>query len=74
MGVMAIQSRPIHQYTTFFPAVRKMLVYYQTIPRTTCAMERFLSTTHRVKIWLSTMSEDRLSNLCLLSAHRVRVK
>lgn len=61
--------------TTFFPAVRKMLVYYQTIPPTTCTVERSFSTLRRVKTWLrSMMSEDRLSNLCLLSVHRERVK
>lgn len=60
--------------TTFYPAVRRMIIYYQTIPPTTCTVERSFSTLRRVKTWLrSTIGEDRLSNLCLLSVHRNRV-
>lgn len=65
----------ILQETTFFPSVKKLLVIYQTIPPTTCTVERSFSTLRRVKTWLrSTMGENRLSSLCLLSVHRLRAK
>lgn len=61
--------------TMFYPAVRRLLVFYQTIPPTTCTIERSFSTLRRVKTWLrSTTGEDRLSSLCLLSVHRKRAE
>lgn len=61
--------------TSFYPAVRQMIVLYLTIPPTTCTVERSFSTLRRVKTWLrSTTGEDRLSSLCLLSVHRTRAK
>lgn len=61
--------------TMFYPAVRRMIMFYQTIPPTTCTVERSFSTLRRVKTWLrSATGEDRLSSLCLLSVHRKRVK
>lgn len=61
--------------TMFYPAVRRLLVLYQTIPPTTCTVERSFSTLRRVKTWLrSTIGADRLSGLCLLSVHRKRAK
>lgn len=71
----AVKISDLLHETIFFPAVRKMLVYYQTIPPTTCTVERSFSTLRCVKTWLrSTMLEDRLSNLCLLSVHIEKVK
>lgn len=61
--------------TAFFPSVKKALLNYMTIPPTTCSVERSFSTLRRVKTWLrSTMSQERLSSLCLLSVHRDRIK
>jgi len=45
-----------------------------TIPPTTCTIERSFSTLRRVKTWLrSTMTEQRLSGLCILSIHRQKI-
>lgn len=61
--------------TTFFPSIMRALVNYLTIPPTTCTVERSFSTLRRIKTWLrSTMSEERLSSLSLLSIHRCRVQ
>lgn len=61
--------------TKFFPSVKRAIINYMTIPPTTCTVERSFSTLRRVKTWLrNTMCQDRLSNLCLLSVHRDRIK
>ena len=58
--------------TTLFPAVRKAITL--TLPATSCTVERSFSTMRRVKTWLrSTMSDKRLSGLCMLSVHRDKV-
>ncbi|XP_044754788.1 zinc finger MYM-type protein 1-like isoform X1 [Coccinella septempunctata] len=55
----------------FYPAVRKALIILSTIPCTTATVERSFSTLRRVKTWLrSTMGEERLTGLCLMSVHR----
>ena len=60
--------------TDFFPAVRHALLIALTLPATTCTVERSFSTLRRVKTWLrSTMADERLSGLCLLSVHRQSV-
>nr|CAI5824713.1 unnamed protein product [Callosobruchus analis] len=52
----------------FYPAVRKALIILSTIPCTTATVERSFSTLRRVKTWLrSTMGEERLTGLCLMS-------
>lgn len=56
---------------TFFPAVKKAINIFLALPPTTATIERSFSTLRRVKSWLrSTMSEDRLSGLCMLSVHK----
>ena len=41
---------------------------------TTCSLEGLFSTLHRVKTWLrSTMTDDRLSGLCMMSVHRDKI-
>jgi len=41
---------------------------------TTATIERSFSTLRRVKTWLcSTMSESRISSLCMLSVHRQKI-
>ncbi|KAF0710298.1 52 kDa repressor of the inhibitor of the protein kinase-like, partial [Aphis craccivora] len=58
----------------FFPAVKKRIRIYITLPPTTCTVERSFSTLRRVKTWTrSTMSEDRLDGLCMISVHREKV-
>ena len=58
----------------FFPGVKQALLAYVTLPATTCTVERSFSTLRRVKTWLrSTMSDDRLSSLCMISVHREQI-
>ena len=60
--------------TTMFPAVRKAILIALILPATSCTVERYFSTLRRVKNWLrSTMSDTRLSGLCMLSVHRNKV-
>ena len=60
--------------TTMFPAMRKAILSALTLPTTSCTVERYFSTLRRVKNWLrSTMSDTRLSGLCMLSVHRNKV-
>ena len=60
--------------TTLFPAVCKTILITLTLPATSCTVERSFSTMRRVKTWLrSTMSDKRLSGLCMLSVHRDKV-
>ena len=60
--------------TTLFPAVRKAILITLTLPATPCTVERSFNTMRRVKTWLrSTMSDKRLSGLCMLSVHRDKV-
>jgi effector-binding domain-containing protein len=59
----------------FFPTIKKCIIIYMTIPPTTCTIERSFSTLRRVKTWLrSTMTEDRLCGLSMLSLHREKIK
>ena len=54
-----------------FLAVRQALITLLTVPTTTCTVERSFSAMIRVKTWLkSTMCDDRLSGLCMMSVHR----
>lgn len=58
----------------FFPSVKKALEILITLPCTTCTVERSFSSLRRIKTWLrSTMAEDRLNGLALLSIHRKEV-
>ena len=60
--------------TVFYPAVREALLILITLPTTTCIVERSFSTLRRVKTSLrSTMSNERLSGLCMLSMHREKI-
>ena len=61
--------------TEFYPAVRHALLILLTLPVTTCTIERSFSTLRRVKTWLpSTMADDRLPSLCMMSVHRQKAK
>lgn len=65
----------IKQADEFYPSIRKALKILCTLPCTTATVERSFSTLRRVKTWLrSTMGEERLSGLCLMSVHRTFVK
>ena len=62
---------PVYRLTEFFPALRRALLSALTLPATTCTVERSFSILRRVKTWLrSTMADERVSGLCLLSVHR----
>ena len=55
----------------FFPSVCKIICIAMALPVSTCSVERSFSTLRRVKTWLrSTMIEDRLNGLCMMSVHR----
>lgn len=59
----------------FFPSIKKCILIYLTIPPTTCTIERSFSTLRRVKTWIrSTMTEERLTGLCMLSLHRKKIQ
>lgn len=59
---------------SLFPATAKAIKIALAQPCTTCTIERSFSTLRRVKTWLrSTMIEQRLNALCLLSVHRQMV-
>lgn len=54
-----------------FEEVKKLLHIYLTIPVTTSTAERSFSTLRRLKTYLrNTMSQQRMNNLLILSAHR----
>ncbi|KAH7946409.1 hypothetical protein HPB49_024549 [Dermacentor silvarum] len=61
----------LHQAKTFFPGVAKAIEVALALPVTTCTVECSFSTMRRVKTWLrSTMTNDRLDGLCMMSVHR----
>ncbi|KAJ8949879.1 hypothetical protein NQ318_010513 [Aromia moschata] len=58
-----------------FPHTRQALMICLAQPCTTATIERAFSTLRRVKTWLrSTMIQDRLNGLCMLSVHRKLVQ
>ena len=60
--------------TSLIPSVRRAILIALTLPATSCTAERSFSTLRRVKTWLrSTISDRRLSSLCMLSVHRDKV-
>ncbi|KAM4697848.1 zinc finger MYM-type protein 1-like [Rhinophrynus dorsalis] len=60
--------------TDLFPSVRQAILIALTLPVTTCTVERSFSTMRRVKTWLrSTMADDCLSGLCMMSIHRAKI-
>ncbi|KAH7980865.1 hypothetical protein HPB49_019733 [Dermacentor silvarum] len=64
----------LHQAKTFFPGVAKAIEAALALPITTCTVERSFSTMRRAKTWLrSTMTNNRLDGLCMMSVHRERV-
>lgn len=55
----------------FFPAIRKALLILLSQPCTTSTIERSFSSLRRIKTWLrSTIGENRLNGLAMLSIHR----
>jgi hypothetical protein len=56
---------------TLFPNMRKVLKIFATLPVTTCTAERSFSVLRLIKNHLrSTMGNDRLNGLALLSVHK----
>lgn len=63
----------ICQTTPFYPAVVEVIKIGLIFPATTCSIKRSFSILRRVKTW-STMGDERLSGLCMLSVHRKKVQ
>ena len=60
--------------TQDYPSVRSAIQMIIALPSTTVEAERSFSCMKRVKTWLrSTMTSDRLSDLCVLHSHRKRI-
>lgn len=58
---------------TLLSEVTKLIKIYLTIPVTTATAERSFSALRRLKTWLrSTMTQQRLNNLLMLSSHKSR--
>ncbi|CAG9571675.1 unnamed protein product [Danaus chrysippus] len=65
----------IQEADSFYPKVKIALEILLAMPYSTATIQRSFSTLRRVKTWLrSTMTEDRLNGLCMLSVHREFVK
>ena len=61
----------LEEANIFFPATRRELIILSAYLSTTATVERSFNTLRRVKTWLrSTMGEDRLTGLCMISVHR----
>jgi len=57
-----------------FPNVYKLLKIVCILPVTTCTSERSFSSLRRLKTYLrSTMAENRLNGLAMLSIHREKL-
>ena len=62
------------RHIELYPAVRQAFITLLILPATTCTVERSFNALRRVKIWLrTTMFDDQLFGLCLMSIHRNRV-
>ena len=63
------------EYTQLFPSIRSAILTALALPATTCTIERSFSTLRRVKTWLRcTMTDERLSGLCMMSVHRKKIE
>jgi len=70
MDIMDIQEHG----KIFFPSITIALEIFLSRPATSCTAERPFSSLRRVKTWLrSTIGEDRLNGLCMISVHCGRV-
>ena len=64
------QSALKHATPMLFPNIRKMLICIMVLPVTSCEAERSFSVLRRIKTYLrTTMTQDRLNSLSLLSIH-----
>jgi hypothetical protein len=64
----------LKEATGFYPGVSRAVTVAATLPVTTCSVERSFSTLRRVKTWLrSTMTNTRLTGLCMMSLYRKQV-
>jgi len=60
-----------HASPLLFPHIRKFLIRMMVIPVTSCEAERSFSALRRIKTYLrSTMSQERLTGLALLTIHQ----
>lgn len=68
-------STLLNEECQFFPKIANAIKIFLSLPPTTCSIERSFSTLRRVKTWLrSTMAENRLAGLCLISVHRDKIE
>ena len=64
------QSALKHATPMLFPNIRKMLICIMVLPVTSCEAERSFSALRRIKTYLrTTMTQNRLNSLSLLSIH-----
>ncbi|XP_070789602.1 52 kDa repressor of the inhibitor of the protein kinase-like [Pituophis catenifer annectens] len=62
------------QYIDQYPSIQQAISIALALPVTTCTMEKSFSTMRRVETLLtSTVVDDQLSGLCMMSAHRVKI-
>uniref|UniRef100_A0A8C5RFU2 52 kDa repressor of the inhibitor of the protein kinase-like n=1 Tax=Laticauda laticaudata TaxID=8630 RepID=A0A8C5RFU2_LATLA len=62
------------QYVDQYPSIQKTISIALALPVTTCTMEKSFSTMRRVETLLkSTLVDDQLSGLCMISAHRIKI-
>ena len=66
-----LDSMHKHDHLKFLPHFAKVVRIFNVIPATSCAAERSFSALRRLKTYIrSTMGQDRLSHLALLSIER----
>lgn len=69
-----VDYKKLLKKSEFFPAVKKGIMIYITLPPTKCTVERSISLLRRVETWArSTMSEERLDGLCMISVYRKKI-
>lgn len=62
------------QYVDQYPSIQQAILIALALPLTTCTVEKPFSTMRRIETWLqSTVADKRLSGLCMMSAHRVKI-
>src|SRR5678816_2401259 len=66
-----VVSQVLKETEPFFPSTKKVLMILLSQPCTTSTIEHSFSTLRRIKTWLrSTMEDDRLNGLAMMSVHR----
>ncbi|CAG9828395.1 unnamed protein product [Diabrotica balteata] len=75
LDVEDISMIELLDHCLFYPAIAQAIEMSLCLPPTTCTIERSFSTLRRVKTWIrSTISEQRLDGLCMMSVHRNKIE